>query len=253
MEFSVIIPARNEEEFIGDAIRSVVAQTVPRECVEIIVVSNASSDNTTARATAAGADLIVDEREVGTNTARQRGVDESRGSYLAFLDADCIAPPNWLETVRKHLAMGADVVSGPYNYGLPGLRGRAVDLCFRFGFQWVCPVLKVIVGYRTCPIVGGNFAVARELMIRMRRLPPLKFFGDDTAISIFAEYHGGKVVFANDLVVVSSPRRFIQDGYVCTSLRYLHRYFRLALHPRSNAEAFESTASELTVRSLDGA
>lgn len=61
MEFSVIIPARNEEEFIGDAIRSVVAQTVPRECVEIIVVSNASSDNTTARATAAGADLIVDE------------------------------------------------------------------------------------------------------------------------------------------------------------------------------------------------
>jgi glycosyltransferase involved in cell wall biosynthesis len=229
--FTVIIPARNEAALISRAIQSVRRQEYPEDQVEIIVVDNGSTDATAIRAREAGADVVVTEKTIGTNMARQRGVLESRGRYLAFLDADCVAPPHWLTAIDAHLQTRADLVSGPHAYDLGGISGILTRLCFRLAFRAVTPILKIVVGFRCCPVMGGNFACTRALLNHIGGLPRLPFWGDDTAISVLAEHFGGRVVFDPQLVVVSSARRFHRDGFLITSARYVYHYLRIALFP----------------------
>ncbi|PKO55752.1 MAG: family 2 glycosyl transferase [Betaproteobacteria bacterium HGW-Betaproteobacteria-21] len=89
---SVIMPAYNVRRFIGEAIQSVLAQNYP--AIEIIVVDDGSSDD--------GADYVEThfpevrlfrKENGGAATARNIGLREARGSYIAFLDADDVWLP----------------------------------------------------------------------------------------------------------------------------------------------------------------
>lgn len=91
---SVIIPARNEEAYIENALTSVATQDFPLSEIECVVVDNASTDGTAAvvRAYAAGHPeppiLVVREETPGISRAKNRGACAARGGILIFLDAD---------------------------------------------------------------------------------------------------------------------------------------------------------------------
>jgi glycosyltransferase involved in cell wall biosynthesis len=93
---SVVMPAYNAAGFIQRAIRSVWAQThLP---LELIVVDDGSSDDTAA--VAASVDprtRVIRQANGGPGAARNRGVKESAGDWIAFLDADDAWRPNKLE------------------------------------------------------------------------------------------------------------------------------------------------------------
>lgn len=103
---SVIMPVHNYGAYIGDALRSVAAQTL--RDLECIVVDDASTDNT-----AAVVDEFVQrdprfrlirlERNQGVAAARNRALAEARGCYIQFLDADDLLPPRKLEIHAAHL------------------------------------------------------------------------------------------------------------------------------------------------------
>jgi glycosyltransferase involved in cell wall biosynthesis len=86
-EVSVVIPAYNAAAFVGEAIECVLGQTEPP--TETIVVDDASTDGTLEIVAAYGSvrcvRLFVNR---GQAAALNRGIAESRGKYLAFLDAD---------------------------------------------------------------------------------------------------------------------------------------------------------------------
>ncbi len=86
--FSVIIPAYNSTQTLARAIDSVLAQTWPAH--EIIVVDDASSDGTGEVAKAYGTQIRYLRREhnAGVSAARNYGVEQATGDWLAFLDAD---------------------------------------------------------------------------------------------------------------------------------------------------------------------
>ena len=94
-EVSVIVPARNEEETIGECLESLVSQSYGR--LEIIVVDDSSSDRTgdivrefiarDGRIKLVGAGPRP-EGWVGKTWPCQRGFENSRGEYLLFVDAD---------------------------------------------------------------------------------------------------------------------------------------------------------------------
>jgi len=85
---SILIPAYNAEAWIGDTIRSAVAQTWPRK--EIIVVDDGSKDATTAvaRQFASKDVAVVSKENEGAAATRNRALQLSQGDYIQWLDAD---------------------------------------------------------------------------------------------------------------------------------------------------------------------
>jgi glycosyltransferase involved in cell wall biosynthesis len=102
-QVSVVIPVRDGERYLGDAVASVQAQTVRQ--VEVIVVDDGSHDATpdVIRELEPAVRAVRQER-AGPGAAVNRGVELARGAFLAFLDADDLWLPQKLELQLAALA-----------------------------------------------------------------------------------------------------------------------------------------------------
>jgi len=109
---SVIVPAYNAENFLGEAIESILAQTY--QSYEIIVVDDGSKDRTREIVSLYPSVIYVYQTNAGTAAARNRGVEVARGEYLSFLDADDLWMPDKLQLqMAAFLAdKNLEVVSG---------------------------------------------------------------------------------------------------------------------------------------------
>jgi cellulose synthase/poly-beta-1,6-N-acetylglucosamine synthase-like glycosyltransferase len=97
---SVIVPVRDGESTVADCLDSILATDYPRDRREILVVDNGSSDGTPAVIQSRAVRYVREEKR-GVSNARNRGIAESTGEILAFVDADCLVEPQWLtELVR---------------------------------------------------------------------------------------------------------------------------------------------------------
>lgn len=111
---TVVIAAWNAADTIGRAIDSALAQTIP---VEVVVIDDASTDDTSDRAeAAAGGDprvrVLRQARNQGPSAARNRAIDVSTAPWIAVLDADDFMEPGRLaalESVARET--GADFVA----------------------------------------------------------------------------------------------------------------------------------------------
>jgi glycosyltransferase involved in cell wall biosynthesis len=92
---SVIIPVRNGEAFVADAVESVLAQQ--DVAAELIVVDDGSTDGTRELLARFAGRITVDGSEGrGVSAARNRGMALAQGELLVFLDADDLHPPHYL-------------------------------------------------------------------------------------------------------------------------------------------------------------
>ena len=111
-EVSVIIPHYAQVEALDGCLASLEAQTLPAERFEIVVVDNNSPGGLDpVRAAVRERARLLVEAAKGAGPARNRGVAEARGRVFAFIDADCIASPRWLEEGLRGLER-FDIVGG---------------------------------------------------------------------------------------------------------------------------------------------
>src|ERR1041385_4381684 len=91
---SILIPAYNAEQWIGDAIRSAIDQTWDHK--EIIVVDDGSTDRTLAAAKRFESPLVrvVSQKNQGAAAARNLAFSLSKGDYIQWLDADDLLAPD---------------------------------------------------------------------------------------------------------------------------------------------------------------
>ena len=92
---SVIIPCYNYAHFLAEAIESVLCQTYSH--YEIIAIDDGSTDNSSDVATSYPEVRYIRQENRGLSESRNRGIWESRGAYLVFLDADDRLLPAALE------------------------------------------------------------------------------------------------------------------------------------------------------------
>jgi len=112
MKISIVIPARDEEAFIGaclDSIR-VAAQNFGGE-VEVIVSLNRCTDRTEEIARSFGA-AIVSEDSKNLARIRNRGAQSATGDVIATIDADSRMSPNMLREIGRKLASGKSIGGG---------------------------------------------------------------------------------------------------------------------------------------------
>ena len=126
---TVVIPAFRRPDMVERALRSVYAQHAP--AAEVIVVDDASGDDTGARAASLGARVITHERNLGEGGARNTGLEAAGNDWVALLDCDDEWLPAHLETVwaarNGHVVVGAAVLgtgTGPGAHRVHGWAGR---------------------------------------------------------------------------------------------------------------------------------
>ena len=92
---SFIIPVKNDAVRLGRCLASIARNSYPRTSIEMVVVDNASTDESPNTARQFGATVV--SMTQGTVAAlRNRGVRESRGAIIAFVDADHEIDPQWV-------------------------------------------------------------------------------------------------------------------------------------------------------------
>lgn len=135
--FSVIIPLYNKAPYVRKALESVVAQTY--RDFELIIVDDGSTDESLQVVEDYIRETISDERltirvirqkNSGVAAARNRGVKESRGEYVCFLDADDWWEPNFLGEIYKLVTECPDagILCTNYIYYKPGKTHEALNL-----------------------------------------------------------------------------------------------------------------------------
>lgn len=119
---SVIVPAHQGAAFLPETLGALTASDLPRDRWELIVVDDASTDATGAIA-ADWADRVVTlpAPAHGPAFARNRGVEASRGEWVAFIDADVRVHPDTLRKMTEAIAgtPGLDAVFGAYDEAPP--------------------------------------------------------------------------------------------------------------------------------------
>jgi glycosyltransferase involved in cell wall biosynthesis len=199
---SVIVPAWNEEKYIGRAIQSLqrAAAVYERErgcAAEIIVVDNNSTDRTAEVARQHGA-RVVFEPVNNIGKARNAGARAARGKYIAFCDADNEVTENLLVLIHDHLE--DPKIAGGGTWIEPARRNLKINF---FYFLWGIYVRLSGVG------VG---------MMHCRKADFEAFGGFDETI-----YAAEDVQLAYDLKKLGRPRgqkfNLIKQGWIITSTR----------------------------------
>ncbi len=97
---SVIVIVRNAQKTITDCLDSLMRLDYPKDQREIILVDNGSTDQTKDIVDTYNVRYLYESKR-GRGYARNKGVKEARGRYIAFTDADCIVDTNWLKNILR--------------------------------------------------------------------------------------------------------------------------------------------------------
>src|SRR5882724_3997416 len=121
ISISIIIPALNEEKMIGRCLESLTRLGFARDRFEVLVVDNGSRDKTRVIADSFKGRLnlkVLQQPCVCISALRNLGAREAVGDIVAFLDADCLAPADWLDRILALAPTDGAGILGAY-YLLP--------------------------------------------------------------------------------------------------------------------------------------
>ncbi len=179
---SVVIPCYNRAGTIAQAVRSAVAQT--RAPLEILVVDDASTDESASVAEHAGARVVRMTSNRGSAAARNVGIHAASGDAIAWLDSDDYWDPNHLDVVTSLLDTYPDAAvatsavrmigkrSGVWYAGVPD--GPPSDVMRKAFYDWIMPSISTITRRGAILAAGGfdeseRFAVDFDAWLRLAR------------------------------------------------------------------------------------
>jgi rSAM/selenodomain-associated transferase 2 len=199
MTFSVIIPALNEDKHIRSCVRSVRAADGN---VEIIVVDGGSADGTSEIALQEGAIVVGSAR--GRGTQMNRGVERASGEIFVFLHADSLVAPDLFDVLREQFVV-------------PQVK---IGTC-RLQFDVKHPLLQL---YASCARIESVFTTFGDQCIAVRRsffdtiggFPTWQLFED---VDLLQRARRETRIFSFPTTVVTSARKFIENGIVRQQLR----------------------------------
>lgn len=113
LSVDVIIPALNEEKYIGRCLESILSVDYPKKMVNVIVADNGSHDKTKEISTRYGV-RVVDVERKNIGHTRNVGASFSESEIIAFVDADIVVHQSWLKKAMTHFVDSRIVAVGSY-------------------------------------------------------------------------------------------------------------------------------------------
>lgn len=133
---SVIIPVYNCAEYLEDCTKSLFRQTMSPDDFEIIFVNDGSKDDggkiCASLAKKHGNIVFIDKENGGVSSARNRGIEEARGKYFVFLDADDTLSENTLKTLYEFFEKHYDETDLVTYKIIPHRDGKRLPMHYRY-------------------------------------------------------------------------------------------------------------------------
>ena len=203
---SIVIPAYNEERYLGRCLQALCAQRYPASHFELIVVNNGGTDATADIARCFGVRIVSEPRK-GVARARQTGFEAARSGIIASTDAHATVPAFWLARIAAHFETDPDLGAVYGSVYWPD--GRPLErLALRYPATWV---LWASNRLGRSLWWGSNFAVRREVFYAAGGFPVDWPSGEDTDLSLRVN-RIAPVRFDPDLIVHASSRR-MREGW----------------------------------------
>lgn len=207
---SVVIPAHNEAERIADTVRGVLS--IP-EVSEVLVVDDASSDDTAELAQQAGARIIKLKTNLGKGGALNTGIAQATGDIVALLDGDL-----------GHTSKEARLLI------LPVLEGTADMTIAKFppskkkgGFGLVKNLARkgilYFAGLETQAPLSGQRVMTRDVLSKI--LPLASGYGVEVALTIKVARHGFRVMEVSTTMSHSETGRDLR-GFMHRGKQFIH-------------------------------
>ena len=163
LRVSVVIPAYNGAQFIGNALESVLSQSLPAD--EIIVVNDGSEDATAEVLQAYAHQIqIIEQPNLGVAAARNRGLAAAQGELIAFLDQDDLLLPDKLKLQVDCLAQHPTVGMLHSGWRLVDATGQKLSDVE----PWQdLPVLDAVGWIRRMPVLFSAMLFRRDWLLRV--------------------------------------------------------------------------------------
>ncbi len=212
---SVIIITCNEERNIRGCLETLGAQDFPRDRYEVIVVDASSDATPDIAASSPGVRLIRSAK--GFSAQKTAGLAAARFDILAFSDADCLFPPDWLKTMERAFRRPELAAAGGNAYPPPGTSG--------FGLWSACVGHPCggAIGFdaNVTPGPGGiAFAAGCNSVYRRSAIeavggfdPDFQAGGEDVDISRRMRARGLLVDYVPDMNVYHKPRTTLRSYF----------------------------------------
>ena len=154
---SIIVPVYNVEEYLEECLESIRKQTY--QDIEVILVNDGSTDGSQAicerYCQMDKRFRLINQKNQGQSVARNRGVKESLGEYIMFVDSDDVVSLGLLEQLMKYMSDGIDIVECNITEDIHCLNSEGKEIgvkeldsnealyeCFNHGVSW-SPVAKL--------------------------------------------------------------------------------------------------------------
>lgn len=237
-----VVPALNEERYIGACIRALRSQIVPGSA-EMIVIDNGSRDATADEARRNGARVVLQPIR-GLAAARQAGLEHASGSIIIYVDSDSRLAAGWAERVCERFRSNPHLVAVSTAFDF--YDGRLLDRVGNGIFQRVlCPLANRglrLLGHPEI-VIGSAFAVRADALRRAGGIDQrFQFYGEDTMIALRLA-DKGQVRYFDAPRYETSARRYQEHGILPVVARY---FVMFALLHLGQLEAAQSLASAFT-------
>ena len=97
---SIVVPVLNGAKTIESCLKSLLYMDYPQDRMEILVIDNGSTDNTSTLVSQYPVQCYHEHRE-GLSYARNLGISSSTHNYIGFIDSDCMASRSWIKEIMK--------------------------------------------------------------------------------------------------------------------------------------------------------
>jgi len=213
--FSIVIPAYNEENYIGKTLSVLKELDYPPDRFEVIIVENGSTDRTDSvvAANAPVSAKVVRIAETGVSHARNLGADlvSKASDWVIFLDADTYFAPTFLTELDRFLRANAGRNLGT---GMVSLRPVPDSMVARGWYHFYN-----IISYATRTTKSIQF-IRRDLLNDIRYDESLTF-GEDERMLKECRRHA-RHFYLRSKSVFSSTRRFLQNGWIREPLHSIY-------------------------------
>lgn len=167
---SIIVPAYNQEKYVGRCIRSLLSQSLKKELFEIIVINDGSKDKTSNALQVFKKDIIIikNKKNLGLPKSLNIGIKQAKSNYIIRVDSDDYVNEDFLSIIIKFSKLNPEIDAFAYDYYLVDDNGKILKKINCLKKPIACGILFKIQHLIDIGLYDEKFLINEEKDLRIR-------------------------------------------------------------------------------------